>query len=94
MLVARARGKRHACVHYSSSVCSISICILHMYSNQILAKSCGMFLFTAVCKLLHGLAVVWPEVYFVHWMYQFRDFSAFLCTARHCALDLANDHVS
>ena len=89
-----ARHAPHVCTLFVFAV--VSTCVLYMYSDQILAKSC-MFLFTeiSVCKFLHGLAVVWPEVYFVHWMCQFRHFSAFLCTARHCALDyLASDHVS
>ena len=40
---------QYAAVHIC--VCSISICTL------------GLFTRIAVCKFLHGLAVVWPETF-------------------------------
>ena len=51
----------------------------------------GLFTEIAVCKLLPGLAAVWPETFLFCPLYVFIHFSASFCTV-YCALDLATDH--
>ena len=55
----------------------------------------SLVLFTeiAVCKLLRGLAVVWPETVLFFPLYVFIHFPASFCTTL-CALDFARDHAT
>ena len=86
------------CVEYPAVyfcvAASVSICIM---CAQIRVWSClvtdnfGLFTEIAVCKLLRGLAVIWPETFLFCPLYVFIYFSASFCTPN-CAVDLATDH--
>ena len=67
--------------------------MLRSESGHVWSLITVLFTQIAVCKLLRGLAVVWPETVLFFPLYVFINCPASFCTML-CALDFARDHAT